>query len=94
MYPDPHFSSHARTRGCRAPPGGVGGKAAAWPFTRYSFTSKLLCTSESSVSGPSPSEFPTLLQYCCTTIVQYATPPPRPPFVCHTPYAIGIGNVL
>ena len=54
-------------------------------FTRYSFTSKLLCTSESSLSCPSPSALPTLLQYYCTTIAQYMTPPP-PPFCM--PYTI------
>ena len=45
-------------------------------FTRYSFTSKLLCKSESSFHWPSPSALPTLVQDYCTTIGQYTTPPP------------------
>ena len=44
--------------------------------TRYLFTSKLLCTSKSSLSCPFPSALPTLVQYYCTTIGQYTTPPP------------------
>ena len=62
-------------------------------FTRYSFTSKLLCTSESSLSCPSPSALPTCLQHYCTAIAQFTTPPNHP-FACHTPYKTGIGNIL
>ena len=54
-------------------------------FTRYGFTLKLLCTSESSFFCPSPSALPALLHYYCTTIAQYMTPP-QPPFCM--PYTI------
>ena len=59
-------------------------------FTRYSFTSRLLCTNPSSLSPPRPPALPTLLKYHCTTIARYTTPP-RPPCVCHTPCTIGHG---
>jgi len=57
----------------------TGGEGAGLAVTRYSFTSKLLCTSESSLSCPSPSALLTLLQYYSTTIAQY-TISPQPPF--------------
>ena len=49
------------------------------PFTRHCLTSSSLCTSQSSFHSSGPPALPTLLQYYCTTIGQYATPP-RPPF--------------
>ena len=49
----------------------------ALAFTRYCFTQKLYFSSQSSFYTPPPAK-PTLLQYYCTTIVQY-TPPRRPP---------------
>jgi len=48
-------------------------------FTRYYFTSRLLCTNQLSFHSPRPPTFPTLVQYYCTTIGQYTTPPPPPP---------------
>jgi len=48
-------------------------------FTRYSFTSSRLCTSQSSFHSSGPPALPTLLQYYCTAIGQYTTPL-RPPF--------------
>jgi len=48
-------------------------------FTRYCFTSRLLCTNQSSLYralSPAP---PALLQYYCTSICAITTPP-RPPF--------------
>ena len=62
-------------------------------FTRYSFTSKLLCTSESSFSCPSPSALPTLLQYKCTPIAQYKISP-QPRFCMPYTNIIGTGNLL
>jgi len=47
-------------------------------FTRYSFTSRLLCTNQSSFYCHPPLAMPTLLQYCCTTVAQDTTPPPTP----------------
>jgi len=45
--------------------------------------------------APPPPALPTPLQYYCTTIAQYTTPPPhmRPP-PWHTPYNIGNGNIV
>jgi len=47
-------------------------------FTRYCFTSRLLCTIQSSVCCPLPPVLPALLQYYCTPIAQYTPPPPTP----------------
>ena len=51
-------------------------------FTRYCLTLKLVCASQSSYYCPPPLALPTLLQYYCTSIAQYATPPT--PRVCAT----------
>ena len=51
-------------------------------FTRQCFTSKLLCTNQSSFNCPLPPALPALLQYVCTSIAQYMTPPP--PFPVYT----------
>ena len=48
-------------------------------FTRYCYTVRLLCTNLSFVYCPLPFASPALLQYYCTTIPQYTTPP-RPTF--------------
>jgi len=62
-------------------------------FTRYSFTPKLACTSQSSLYCP-------LHLHCshpCSTIARRMhniRPPPDPPCICHTPYNIGSGNIL
>ena len=48
-------------------------------FTRYGFTSRLLCTNQSSVYCPLPPALRALLQYYCTSMEQYTTPP-RPTF--------------
>jgi len=47
-------------------------------FTTYCFTSMLLCTNQSSFYHPLLPAWPALLQYYCTSIVQYTTPPPTP----------------
>jgi len=44
---------------------------------------------QSSFHSSGPPALPTLLQYYCTTIGQYMTPPPTPLFVWHTLYNIG-----
>ena len=51
-------------------------QSSALAFTRYSFTSRLLCTHQPSFHSPRPLAFPTLVQYYCTTIGQYTTPLP------------------
>jgi len=57
-------------------------------FTRYCFTSRILCTNPSSYyCPPLLASLSTLLQYYCTTFAQYTTPP-DPPCVCDTPYTI------
>ena len=43
--------------------------------TRYSFTSRILCTNQSSLHSPRPPALPTLLQYDCMTVAQYTTLP-------------------
>jgi len=51
-------------------------------FTRYGFTSRLLCTNQSSVYCPLPPVSSALLQYYCTAIAQHGMltpPPPVPP---------------
>jgi len=56
-------------------------------FTRYSFTPKLCCTSQSSVYCP----FHLLCSHYCNTIVRRMCnirPPPDPPYICHAPYNI------
>jgi len=70
----------------------------AWPtcrlaFTRYCFISSRLCTSPSSFHSSSPPALRTLMQYCCTAIGQYTTPPYLP-LVCHTPCNIGDCNIV
>jgi len=50
--------------------------ACALAFTRYLFTSRLLCTNQPSFHSPCPPALPTLVQYYCTTIGQYTTPRP------------------
>ena len=63
-------------------------------FTRYSFTSRLLCTNQPSFHSPRPPALPTLMQYYCATIGQYMTPPSNIPFVYHAPYNIGHNNIM
>jgi len=68
----------------------AGGSTCLWrcwelAFTRYSFTSKRLCTNPSSFYRLPPRAMPTLLQYDCATIAQYMTPI-RPPLCM--PYTI------
>jgi len=64
----------------------------ALSFTRYSFTSRLLCTNQPSVHSPRPPALLTLVQYYCTAIGQNTTPYSDLPFVCHAPYNIGGGG--
>jgi len=45
-------------------------------FTRYCFTSGLLCTNQPSFHSPRSPALPTWVQYHCATIRQYTTPPP------------------
>jgi len=45
-------------------------------FTKYAFAWRLLCSIQPSFHFPRPTALPTLVQYCCTTIGQYTTPPP------------------
>ena len=49
------------------------------------FTSRLLCTNQSSFDCPLPPALPAVLQYYCTSIAQYATTL-RPPWCM--PYTI------
>jgi len=53
-------------------------------FTRYCFTSRPLCTNQSSLYCPSPPALPTQLQYDCNTIAQYSTPLRPPVFMPDT----------
>jgi len=55
------------------------------------YTPWLLCTSQSH-PHIAPPAFPTPWPYYCTTCAIY-DPPRDPPFVCHTPYTIGNGNL-
>jgi len=48
----------------------------ALAFTRYSFTSSLLCTNQPSFHSPRLPALPTLVQYSCTIIWQCTTPLP------------------
>jgi len=41
-----------------------------------------------------PPALPTVFQYDCTTIKQYATPPPKPSYVFYTPYTIVKKNIV
>ena len=45
-------------------------------FTRYPFTSGLLCANQLSFYPPRPPAWPTLVQYYCTIITQYKIPFP------------------
>jgi len=45
-------------------------------FTRYSFTSRLLCTNQPSFPSHRLPALPTLVQYYCTIIGQYTSPLP------------------
>jgi len=53
--------------------------------TRYCLTSRLLCTNQSSFYRPLQPTLPALLQYDCTSIAQYTTPPDPPLYM---PYNI------
>ena len=61
-------------------------------FTRYCFTPIRLCTNQTSFLSSGPPALPTLLQYCCTSIGQYATPHPNPLVyaIHHTTLAMAI----
>jgi len=63
-------------------------------FTRYCFTSRRMCTNQSSLHCPLSPVLPALLQYYCATIAQYTTSF-RPLFcACHTPYSICGDNIV
>jgi len=50
-------------------------------FTRWCLTSSRVCTNQSFFHSSGPPALPTVLQYYCTTIAQYTTPPsPTPLF--------------
>ena len=61
-------------------------------FTRYSYTSRLLCTNQSSFYWPLPPALPALLQHHCTSIKRYTTPPRTPLLyaIHHTKLVIAI----
>jgi len=61
-------------------------------FTRYSFTSRLLCTNQPSFHSPRPPALSTLVQHYCTIIGQYTSPLPtsRLYAICHTILVITI----
>ena len=64
-------------------------------LTRYCFTSKLYCRSQSSSYCPPPPHLQSLP--CCNTIARPSRsirPPHRPSFVCYTPYNIGDGSIV
>jgi len=65
-------------------------------FTRYCFTSKLHCGSQSSFywSLPTCKAYPIAIAILLQTIAQYTPPPTDPPPLCHTPYNIGDGNIV
>jgi len=69
------------------------GEARILAFTRYCFTSKLYCGSQSSFHRP-----PNLqsLPYCNTVArpLRNMRPPTDPPLLGHTPYDIGDGNIV
>ena len=67
---------------------------ARFAFTRYCFTSKLYCGSQSFFYSPSPHL--QSLPYCNTIArpLRNICPPTDAPFVCHTPYNIGDGNIV
>jgi len=66
--------------------------SADFSFTRYSFTSRCLCTNQSSFHCPLPPALPALLQYNCTSIAHCTPPRPTPPLyaIHHTILAIAI----
>ena len=85
------FTRYCDDQYCRVNPGGRAACARnrrgmlALAFTRYCFTSRLMCMNRSSFIAPPPSALPALLHYYCTTIAQF-TNHHRPP-VC-MPYTI------
>ena len=70
----------------------MGGKIA---FTRCCFTSKLYCASQLSLHCSPPPTKPTLMHaillhdHCAIYV-----PPIDLPYICHTPYNIGHGNIV
>jgi len=70
----PHYHYHLKSLGLYL-----------FTITIYSSTSRLSCTNRSSLYCPLRPALPALLQYYCTSIAQYTTPP-RPPFCM--PYTI------
>ena len=62
-------------------------------FTRYSFTSRLLCTNHSLFYCPSHLHCP----HSCNTfaiLLCNIRPPSDPPFLCRTPHIIVHGNIV
>jgi len=57
--------------GCRSP-----SAPCALAFTRYPFASRCSCRNQPPFHSLLPPALPTLVQYYCTTIGQYTTPPP------------------
>jgi len=51
---------------------------AYWPLQGMALLPSRLCTNQSSFHSSGPPALPTLLQYDCTAIGQYTTPPPTP----------------
>jgi len=82
------------TRGtlCSLPPPWRRRASQRLAFTRYSFTSGLLCTNQPSFYSPHPLAWPTLVQYYCTIISQYkvSLPTSRLYAIHHTILAITI----
>ena len=70
MYIHTH-TGLSRARAARCPPARVGMNTSNdLAFTRYSFTSRLLCTNRPSFHPPRPPALPTLVQYYCTIVGQ------------------------
>ena len=60
---------------------------------KISFTSRLICTNQSSFIAPPRPHCP---HYCSpiARLLRNIRPRTDPPFVCHTPYNIGHGNIV
>ena len=59
-------------------------------FTRYAFTSRVLCTNQRSFSPPRPPALFTLVQYYCAIGGQYTTPLATLACVCDIPLVSNI----
>jgi len=73
----------------------VGAANTSWPLQENgSLQGFCARVNHPNIAPPPRPALPTPLQYYCTSIAQYTTPPPDPSCMCRTPYNIDDGNIV